>query len=261
MCRLLAFAFNNDTDREEKISCINSFKKLAITGGVLDRSSPGHADGWGITVYQEKNTIPFLYKSARSAAEDIDGISESFLSEKKYESGLAHLRKQTVGEVSLLNAHPFVEGHFSFIHNGTIGKDKDTYPELSSFCNGSTDSERVFRRFLELHKNKPLSVLSSFIKMIEETKELYPTYSAINSMLHDGTHIYISRVINKNNKTYESDILENYYTLYIGVTKDKTIVVSSEEIPYNDIMYTLLPNDSITKITLENACVETYQLR
>lgn len=261
MCRLFAFSFNKDTEIEEKISCINSFKKLSITGSVLNISSPGHADGWGLAVYQGSNDLPYLYKSITSAGMDNDFKAESFLLEKGEESGLIHLRKKTIGEASLVNTHPFVEGIYSFIHNGTIAQGDELYTELSSCCEGATDSERIFKRFLEIKKNESMTTTQAYTQMISETRDLYPTYSALNTILHDGDCLYVSRVINKNNTKYESHTLEKYYTLYLGVTGNKDIIVSSEEIPYKDVTYNLLPNESISVITLTSGSIKTYSLK
>lgn len=260
MCRLLAFSFNKNTDREEKISCLNSFKELAITGEVFATSLPGHADGWGIVVYKDTEELPCLYKSITSASEDNDFKAESFFREKQRESGLAHLRKKTIGEASLVNTHPFVEGRYSFIHNGTIAKSCELYTGLSSYCEGVTDSERIFRRFLEIKKSEAMTTIEAYTKMINETVDLYPTYSAINTILHDSERIYVSRVINKNKTNYEPSVFENYYTLYVGITGNNDIIVTSEKLPCRDIVYTLLPNESISIITLATGSVETHLL-
>lgn len=257
MCRLLAFYFNTNTSREERVSCIDSFKKLSVTGSVLNTSSPGHADGWGITVYRNNEEFPYLYKSVLSAVDDNDFKTESFLSESSAESGIAHLRKKTVGETSILNTHPFVEGVYSFIHNGTISRDDELYQEVSLGCRGSTDSERIFRKFLTLKNNATTTTMSAYTKMINETRNLYPSYSAINTILHDGDCIYVSRVINTKNIKYESCVLEDYYTLYVGRTTNNDVIISSEKIPHKDIVYSLLPNESISVINLKNGFLET----
>ena len=132
---------------------------------------------------------------------------------------------------------------------------------MSSRCDGSTDSERIFRKFLELKNDGTITTATAYTKMINETMGLHPAYSAINTILHDGGCMYVSRVINTKNTNYEASVLENYYTLYIGITANRDIIVSSEKIPYKDIAYSLLPNESISVINLKNSSVETFQLR
>ena len=259
MCRLFAFSFNKDTHKEDRITCLESFKALAVTGGVLPLSTPGHADGWGLVVYKECEDAPRFYKSTLSATEDSDFKAESFLDDGLLESGLAHLRKKTVGDTSLSNTHPFIEGEYSFIHNGTVATGDEPYARLTPACHGCTDSERLFKRFLEI-RYEGVATRDAYKKMLEETKDLYPTYSAINTILHDGEHIYLSRVINMGNLNYEASSLLTYYTLYVGTTPDGDIVVSSEKIPYKETTYTLIPNDSMSVITLSNGSIETYAL-
>ena len=260
MCRLLAFSFNKDTCKKEKVACIDSFRMLSATGSVLPMSTPGHADGWGFSLYQDEVVMPRFYKSTLPAREDSNCKIESFFENGIRESGLVHLRKMTIGGADIVNTHPFIEDEYSFIHNGTISQTEKLYEDLSIDCKGSTDSERLFRRFLEIKKNKTISTKEAFIKMLTETKDLYPGYSAINTILHDGDSIYVSRVINQRSQKYTFSDTESYYTLYAGVTKRGDNIVSSEKILYEDISYTLLPNDSISIITLSNGLLETYQL-
>ena len=260
MCRLLAFSFTPETNKEERVSCINSFKTLSTSGSVLPMSTSGHADGWGFSLYKEKRVTPFSYKSVLSAVEDSRCKVESFFDGGIYESGLVHLRKMTVGGASLVNTHPFIESEYSFVHNGTISQSEKLYENLSAYCEGSTDSERLFRRFLEIKKNEIVSTQTAFTKMLKETKELYPEYSAINTILHDGVCIYVSRIINQHNTKYTFSDTEKYYTLYVGTTKCGDTIVSSEKIPYEDIVYTLLPNDSVSVITLSSGILETHQI-
>lgn len=260
MCRLFAFSFNKETCIEDKLACINSFRVLSTTGSVLPMSTPGHADGWGLSIYKDELIVPSCYKSTLPAAEDFHCKIESFFKSGACESGLVHLRKMTVGGASLVNTHPFVESEYSFIHNGTISQSEKLYENLSTYCEGVTDSGRLFKRFLEIKKSEAVSTHVAFVKMLKEIKELYPEYSAINTILHDGACLYVSRVINPNNPKYRFSDTENYYTLYIGVTKRGDRIVSSEKIPYEDISYTLLPNDSVSVITLASGSLETYQL-
>ncbi len=260
MCRLFAFSFTESTTQQEKLECLNSFRKLAVTGAVLASSESGHQDGWGISLYKHKDTTPHIYKSIAQALEDKEFKAETFFSNISLESGLAHLRKKTVGEASLLNTHPFIDGKYSFIHNGTIAKETAPYEELSALCEGATDSERLFRRFLEIKNSRDISTLQAFTIMIEETKTSYTSYSAINTVLHDGDYMYVSRVINTHNPHYEASAVESYYTLYLGATPNGDTVISSEEIAYKDITYTLLPNNSISVIPLSAGSVEIYQL-
>ena len=246
MCRLLAFSFRENTHKQNRLDLLDSFRELACTG-IVPRGLPlGHHDGWGLSVYSQKEDGPISYKSVSSALHDEDFIPSEFIKDEISQSGLVHLRKKSVGEKSILNTHPFVEGEFSFIHNGTVEKGDGPYKELSSLCVGETDSEKLFRKFLSLQKER--STLDAYVEMLATTKELYPTFSALNTILHDGKYVYVSRVVNTENPLYISFGLENYYTLYIGASKEGDLVVSSEKCAYKDITYSLLPNNSVCVI-------------
>lgn len=258
MCRLLSFSFTENTNQQDKINCISSFRKLATSGMVPKTIRSGHHDGWGISLYLENEELPILYKSISSADDDKDFIDKDFFKENVGQSGLAHLRKKTVGETSIPNTHPFTDGVFSFIHNGTIEKGDGPYKELNSVCKGVTDSEKLFRKFLQIRENK--NTLDAYLEMITTTKENYPTFSAVNTILHDDKFIYVSRVMNTKYPDYILLDLENYYTLYVGKSEDGDVIVSSEKINYKNMDYFLLPNDSVCIINLETGNQEIISL-
>lgn len=250
MCRLLAFSFNEKTQQQDRINCINYFRKLATFGMVPKTMESGHHDGWGIALYSTNEEFPILYKSILSADIDKNFVEADFFKENIVQSGLTHLRKKTVGELSLLNTHPFVDGIFSFIHNGTVEKGDGPYKELNSLCKGITDSEKLFRKFLHLKESK--NTLDAYVEMLVTTKENYPTFSALNTILCDGEFIYISRIINSKNESYIPLDLENYYMLLVGKSEDGDVIVSSEKIEYKNTEYFLLPNDSVCIIDLKS---------
>ncbi len=164
-----------------------------------------------------------------------------------------------MGEISLVNTHPFVSEEYSFIHNGSI-ESCELYESLSEACEGQTDSERLFKRFIEIKNNESLTTKDAFIKMILEIKDYYPDYSAINTILHDGRQLYISRVVNENNPQYSRRDLLEYFTLFIGRTKEGGVLVSSEKIADMNISYSLLPNNSVSVLSLASGEVTTMHL-
>jgi glutamine amidotransferase len=108
---------------------------------------------------------PHVIKSAVPAGEDrifqrVSGVVAS-------ETVLAHLRKATVGDINILNAHPFQFGAWVFAHNGEINRFHEVKDELRAqitptlrrYILGDTDSETFFYLFLtflsrqtELHR-------------------------------------------------------------------------------------------------------------
>ncbi len=259
MCRLFAFSFCDKTTKESRVRYVNLFKALSLHGAVLPSSVPGHMDGWGISAYYNHTVQPECYKSTSPAHLDIFFNENSFFSNRTFVSGVAHIRKKTVGDTLLVNTHPFVSSQYSFIHNGNIDS-IDFYSGLSKDCDGQTDSERLFKRFLEIKNQEGLSSENAFIAMLEEIKKLYPMYSAINAILHDGEHMFVSRIVNESSLCYSATELLEYFTLYVGRTKEGSVIISSEKIPDSDISYYLLPNDSVSTVNLSRGEVATQLL-
>jgi predicted glutamine amidotransferase len=134
MCQLLGLNCATPTD------ATFSFTGFTQRGGGTDH----HADGWGIAFFEGKGLR--LFVDHQSAAQS--PIAQ-FLTHYPLKSTniIAHVRKATVGEVLLENAHPFTRElwgrHWVFAHNGDL---KNYHPNLHSHFQpvGSTDSERAF---------------------------------------------------------------------------------------------------------------------
>lgn len=167
MCRLFGF-------RSVIQSQVHS--SLVHAENALGTQSISHPDGWGISYYI--NNIPHIIKSEKSAINDsifktISGIVSS-------QTVLAHIRKATLGEINVLNTHPFQFGHWTFAHNGNIKDFKNKrplieaqiYKEFKKFIIGSTDSEVIFffllskmaKHFNLEDQSIPISKLTSTLK-------------------------------------------------------------------------------------------------
>lgn len=139
MCRLFGF-------RSVIVSQVHH--SLVSADNALLRQSERHPDGWGVAYYVEG--IPHVIKSASTAVTDslfrrVSGVVSS-------ETVIAHLRRATVGTLSIINSHPFQYGSWIFAHNGQIPdfeKHRNTLLEMVSpvfrrFVLGDTDSEVIF---------------------------------------------------------------------------------------------------------------------
>lgn len=139
MCRL--FGFRSVIQSQVHSSLVQAENALGV-------QSTMHPDGWGISYYI--NNIPHVIKSDKSAIHDsifktLSGIVSS-------QTVLAHIRKATLGQINVLNTHPFQYGQWSFAHNGNIKNfdqkraniENEILPELKKFIIGSTDSEVIF---------------------------------------------------------------------------------------------------------------------
>jgi glutamine amidotransferase len=123
-----------------------SFTGFAQRGGGTDH----HSDGWGIAFFESDGDQPgraarhFVDKES-AATSPIAHMLRSY--PIKSHNVVAHVRKATVGAVSLENCHPFVRElwgrYWVFAHNGDL---KDFAPLLHGSFRpvGTTDSELAF---------------------------------------------------------------------------------------------------------------------
>lgn len=139
MCRLFAFR-----------SVIRSrvHRSLLDAENALGTQSVRHPDGWGVAYYVDG--APHLTRSPTTAETDhlfhrVSGVVSS-------ETVVAHVRKATQGNNSVLNCHPFQFGRWVFAHNGDIPRFEEVRGSLLSLINenlrpfvlGETDSEVLF---------------------------------------------------------------------------------------------------------------------
>lgn len=143
MCRL--FGFKSSIPSEVHRSLLRAENALAA-------QSNKHPDGWGVAYYIDN--YPHLIKNSKTAVEDhlferVSGIVSS-------KTVLAHIRKASVGDINILNCHPFQYGPWCFAHNGQIKPWDEVSDELTAqvdpkfrrFILGHTDSEVCFFVFL-----------------------------------------------------------------------------------------------------------------
>ncbi|MBW0157220.1 class II glutamine amidotransferase [Sedimentimonas flavescens] len=108
-----------------------------------------NADGFGVAWYGEP-TQPGLYRDVMPAWSDPN--LRSLTATVKSALFLAHVRASTGTATSRNNCHPFVVGHWSFMHNGQIGG-YDAFRRAAEMMipdslyaqrKGATDSEALF---------------------------------------------------------------------------------------------------------------------
>lgn len=139
MCRLFGF---------RSIIPSQVHRSLLSAENALVWQSEQHPDGWGVAYFV--GGIPHLIKSAETAINDalfrrVSGIVSSH-------TVVAHLRKATKGQNSLINSHPFQYGSWVFAHNGDIPGFNTkrgaliarVHPTFRRFILGDTDSEVFF---------------------------------------------------------------------------------------------------------------------
>lgn len=145
MCRLFGF---------RSVIPSQVHRSLLAADNALGKQSNQHRDGWGVAFYVDG--APHVTKSPELALSDalfhrLSGVVAS-------ETVLAHVRRATQGEKTVLNCHPFQYGRWVFAHNGDIpdfpshrpALSAEIAPKLRRFVLGDTDSEHVFFMFLTL---------------------------------------------------------------------------------------------------------------
>ena len=219
MCRLFGF---------RSVITSQVHRSLVSADNALMHQSSAHPDGWGVAYYVDG--YPHVVKSVSSAVSDslfrrVSGVVAS-------ETVVAHLRKATVGNLSIINSHPFQFGNWIFAHNGQIPNFEEyreaivekVSPVYRRYILGDTDSEVIFyllisnmARYFDVHrKGTDLSELVSEVKAtVEEiqtvtamdcyrdaaAQEFYLTFIISNGHLmlahHGGKELYYSTFKNR----------------------------------------------------------------
>jgi glutamine amidotransferase len=143
MCRLFGYRSQEPTGVQHE---------LLEAANALCVQSREHPDGWGLGWYV--GGAPQVERALDPAHEDDDfsAVGRSVAST----TIVAHVRKASVGRVSLENTHPFQWGPWLFVHNGTIpawdkcgaAVEALVDPAFRRELSGETDSERCFLLFL-----------------------------------------------------------------------------------------------------------------
>ncbi|MBM4362886.1 MAG: class II glutamine amidotransferase [Deltaproteobacteria bacterium] len=153
MCRL--FGFRSVIDSQVH-------RSLLAAENALGTQSNQHPDGWGVAYYVDG--APHVTRNPMTALGDqlfhrLSGVVSS-------QTVLAHVRRATRGDKTVLNCHPFQHGRWVFAHNGDVPEfdlnraalHAAIDPDLGRFVLGETDSELLFYLFLtELRRTGPLS--------------------------------------------------------------------------------------------------------
>ncbi len=172
MCRLFGF-------RSVMESQVHS--SLVSAENALVNQSERHPDGWGVAYYVAG--APHLLRSVQTAVNDrmfqhVSGIVTS-------QTVLAHLRKATQGQLSVIDTHPFQYGTWAFAHNGNIKNFpalrerliERVPPILRRFILGQTDSEVLFYLLLgkmaqRCELERPGYPLDALAEAVRETVDL-----------------------------------------------------------------------------------------
>jgi predicted glutamine amidotransferase len=173
MCRLFGAAASAPIDV--------SFELLRSDNSIL-RQSERHDSGWGSAYYANGQPDVRRFPEAAHAGEGFDEVTSG-----RARLIMVHVRRATIGDLTLDNTHPFAEGPFTYCHNGTILKAAELVPLADRAPRGDTDSERFFN--LLMTGFDPDDVVGSLRRTVEQVCETC-RFSALNFLFCDGRRLY-----------------------------------------------------------------------
>ena len=158
-----------------------------------------HRNGWGLVLFDEE---PLHIDRGSEKAVDSSYLKSRL--EKRIETSgcIAHIRKATIGEVKLVNTHPFSNCDDSgrqwiLAHNGTIF-DSDVLAPYQYVQEGSTDSERILLYIVDeinklYHDRWIRPSGEERIRVVEDAIHSIVPGNKLNLMLYDGELFYIHK--------------------------------------------------------------------
>jgi glutamine amidotransferase len=150
-----------------------------------------HADGWGAAF-----CLADTWHIERSTSCAARCSTYQRLSAMEARVIVAHIRKKTVGELSLANTHPFRRDRFVFAHNGTIhaidALVTRTSREQLARIEGDTDSERLFA-FVMTYVDETGDVERGLTRAVRELHAL-GDIGSVTFLLSCGTRLYAHRL-------------------------------------------------------------------
>jgi predicted glutamine amidotransferase len=153
------------------------------------RQSEEHDSGWGMAVYARGDgSQPQLVRFPEAAYADGDFRKATSTKGRIFN---VHVRRATMGGLTLANTHPFCLGNYSFGHNGTVLH----YPRLLEPAVakpvGETDSEALFN--LLMRDYDPAEPLDSLRRAMTKVVDCSP-FSGLNFLFSDGERLYAYRL-------------------------------------------------------------------
>jgi len=154
------------------------------------RQSEDHDSGWGMAVYERPDGSDLkLVRFPEAAYNDGSFVKATSMRGRIFN---VHVRRATMGGLSLVNTHPFTMGTYSLCHNGTIVR----YQRLLEHRGvsqpiGDTDSEHFFNLLMSGYDPaEPVECLRSTVKTIVERSP----FSGLNFLFCDGQRLFAYRL-------------------------------------------------------------------
>jgi predicted glutamine amidotransferase len=180
MCRVLGCVAS------EPVSIRN---ELLEAENPLIRQSEDHDSGWGMAVYERTDGAePEVVRFPNAAHADGEFLGAT---ETRGRIFNVHVRRATMGGLSMENTHPFCLGSNSFGHNGTILNFTRLLEPGTAPPAGQTDSEHMFN-FL-MRDFDQADAIGSLRRTMATIVESGP-FSGLNFLLADGERLYAYRL-------------------------------------------------------------------
>ena len=153
------------------------------------RQSEHHDSGWGMAVYERsEGGEPTLVRFPEAAHVD-EGFERA--TELRGRIFNVHVRRATLGGLTLENTHPFRLGNYTFGHNGTvISYPRLLEPEVATPA-GETDSEAVFNYLMRYFD--PADVPGSLRRAMSAVVAR-SAFSGLNFLFSDGERLFAYRL-------------------------------------------------------------------
>ncbi len=182
----------------------------------LIRQSEHHDSGWGMAVYDRpEGAEPTLIRIPEAAHAGPDFARATEATGRMFN---VHVRRATVGGLTLENTHPFTLGGLSFGHNGTV----IDYPLLGvDGARGETDSEHLFRYLVANFDSR--DTIGSLRRMVAAASEV-SVFSGLNFLFSDGYRLY----------AYRFGLFDLFW-----VSRPGQLIVSSEKVTEDEEWHTV----------------------
>lgn len=153
------------------------------------RQSEDHDSGWGMAVYPHADGgRPSCVRFPEAAYADGDFRTATALRGRIFN---VHVRRATMGGLTMTNTHPFCMGDYSFSHNGTILHFPRLLERGVRAPEGDTDSEHLFN-FL-MRELDPGDVPGSLRAAVTSVIDRSPV-SGLNFLFSEGERLYAYRL-------------------------------------------------------------------